>query len=94
MNDLLIKLLPYVAPAIRYADNPNRSHWQVHLLVYTLFVWIADIILAQLFFSPRSGEYTISSVITRTQYTSPDAKRLVDAIELVSPGHINKSTEG
>jgi len=91
---MLIKLLPYVAPAIKYADNPNRSYWHVHLLVYTLFVWIADIVLAHLFFSPQKGEWTISNVITRTQHTSVDAKCLVDAIELVSPGHINKSTEG
>jgi hypothetical protein len=94
MIGLLIKLLPYVAPAINYADDNNRSHWRVDLLVYTLFVWVADIILAQLFFAPQRGEWTISNVITRTQYTSVDAKRLVDAIELVSPGHIKKPTEG
>ena len=38
MNTLLIKLLPLVAPALRYADNPNRNPWRVDLLVYTLLV--------------------------------------------------------
>ena len=94
MNDFLIKLLPLVVPALKYSDNPNRNYFRIDLLLYTLFVGTVDVILAQLFFFPQKGEWTISNVISRTQHTSLDAKRLVDAIERVAPGHINKSTEG
>ena len=94
MIDLLLKLLPYIAPAIRYADNPNRSPWRVDLLAYTLFVWLADMALAHTlmvhkFGFPQRGEWTISDTLERLYPTGyPDAVRLAKAINFVSPGHI------
>jgi len=87
--DLLIKILPAVAPAIRYADDENRSYWKIHLLIYTILVWIADIILAHLFFSPRKGELTISDTLERTAHESVYHWMLAIEINLESPGHIN-----
>lgn len=91
---LLIKLLPYVAPAIRYADNPNRNHWRVDLLAYTLFVWVADMVLAHTlmvfaFGWPKRGEWTISHTLERL-YPAENyqAMLLAWAINHVSPGHI------
>jgi hypothetical protein len=94
MIDFLIKLLPYVAPAIRYADDPNRSYWRVHLLLYTFFVWAVDVVLAHTlmvreFGDPECGEWTISDTLERLYPTKhPQAVRLSLAIHAVSPGHI------
>lgn len=88
MIDFLIRLLPYIAPAIRYADDPKRSYWNVPLLVYTVFVWAADMLIAHLFFAPNRYEWTVSHVLERTYNTSPDLKRLALAINAVSPRHI------
>ena len=89
MIDLLIKLLPYIAPALRYADNPNRSYWRLDLLVFTLVVWIADMTIAHLFFSPQRNEWTISHTLERTvSYHWPQDKALARAINAISPRHI------
>ena len=88
MIDLLIKLLPYIAPALRYADNPNRNLWRLDLLVVTLLVWVLDMIVAHLFFAPQRNEWTISHTLERTAHLSLDSLRLALAIHAVSPGHI------
>jgi hypothetical protein len=85
---LLIKLLPLVAPALRYADNPNRSYWRVHLLVFTLVVWVLDVLLAHLFFSPQKGEWTISHTLERTAKSSLKHLALALEINRISPNHI------
>ena len=89
MIALLIKLLPYIAPALRYADDPARNYWRVDLLAYTVFVWVADMVLAQLFFSPRRGEWTISHTLERTALVSTPHKMLALEINRISPNHIN-----
>jgi len=94
MIDLLIKLLPLVAPAIRYADNPNRNPWRVDLLAYTLFVWVADMVLAHTAWAyyfgwPKRGEWTISHTLERLYLDENyEAMLLAWAINHVSPGHI------
>jgi hypothetical protein len=85
---LLIKLLPYIAPALRYADDPARSYWRVDLLVYTVFVWVVDMVLAALFFSPQRGEWTISHTLERTALVSTPHKMLALEINRISPNHI------
>lgn len=94
MIDFLIRLLPYVALVIRYADDPNRSYWKVWLLVYTVIVWLVDMALAhtlmvRTFGWPKRGEWTISDTLERLYPTKhPDAVRLTLAIKSVAPGHI------
>jgi hypothetical protein len=103
MIDFLIKLLPYVAPAIVFADNfywPwQAKNWKAlvawpFLVAYTLFVWIADMVMAHTlmvhkFGFPQRGEWTISHTLERLYPTGhPDAVRLAEAINFVSPGHI------
>jgi hypothetical protein len=88
MIALLIKLLPLIAPAIRYADDPNRPLWRVDLLLYTLIVWMTDMVLAHLFFVPRKGEWTISHTLERTAYESPSHLALAQAINHISSNHI------
>ena len=88
MIDLLIKLLPYIAPALRYADNPNRSYWRLDLLVFTLLVWIADMVVAHICFEPQKREWTISHVLEREAAVFPEAMRLAQAINAISPRHI------
>ena len=91
---LLLKLLPYIAPAIRYADNPQRNPWRVDLLAYTLFVWIADMAMAHTFMVrtfgwPKRGEWTISHTLERLyREENYEAMLLAWAINNVSPGHI------
>jgi hypothetical protein len=86
--NLLIKLLPYAAPALRYYDDPNRSYWRVHLLLFTLVVYALDVVVAHLFFAPKRGEWTVSHVLERTISTSPESLCLARAIDVISPGHI------
>lgn len=88
MIDFLIKLLPYIAPAIRYADDPARSYWRVHLLIFTVIVALLDAVVAHLFFKPTRYEWTVSHVLERTWRTSLELKRLALAINAISPGHI------
>ena len=91
MIDLLIKLLPYIAPAIRYADNPARSYWNVPLLIYTVIVAALDVIVAHLFFAPTKYEWTVSHVLERWIFDSEksaDAIRLATAINKISKDHI------
>lgn len=88
MIAFLILCLPLIAPALRYADNPNRSYWRVHLLVYTLFVWIVDMILAHLFFDTQKGEWTISNTLERTAPHSRQHWFFAIEINKISPGHI------
>lgn len=103
MIDFLIRLLPYIAPAIVFADNfywPwQAKKWKAFvawpfLVVYAFLVWIADIVLAHtamvnLFGRPRGKELTISDMLERLYPTGyPDAVRLARAINFVSPGHI------
>tara|TARA_R110000868_G_scaffold99334_1_gene273438 strand:- start:5062 stop:5361 length:300 start_codon:yes stop_codon:yes gene_type:complete len=99
MIDLLIKILPLVAPAIRYADNPNRNPWRVDLLAYTLFVWLADMVLAHTAWAyhmgfPKRGEVTISHTLERLYPKGDtDAVRLAKAINFVSPNHIKAAAK-
>lgn len=88
MIGFLLKCLPLVAPAIRYADNPNRSYWQVHLLVYAIIIWLLDMVLAHLFFSPKKGEWTISHCLERTALYSVRHYTLARKINEISPNHI------
>lgn len=67
MIDLLLTL---AGPAIRYADDPQRNYWRVHVLVYTLFVWIIDMVLAHTVWAwyfgwPERKEWTISHTLER-----------------------------
>ena len=86
--NFLFTILPYIAPAIRYADNPNRPLWRLDLLVFALFVWVVDMLLAHLFFSPQRGEWTVSHTLERTAITSEKHRALALAINLISPNHI------
>ena len=88
MIALLIKLLPLAAPALRYADNPNRPLWRLDLLLYTLLVWVIDMVLAHLFFSPQRNEWTISHTLERTALISLKHRTLALAINRISAGHI------
>ncbi|MCE2983406.1 MAG: hypothetical protein LW832_07555 [Parachlamydia sp.] len=103
MIDFLIRLLPYVGPAIVFADNfywPWQSkNWKAlvawpFLVVYTALVWVGDLILAHtaiadIFGKPQGNELTISDTLERVYPTGhPDAVRLAKAINFVSPGHI------
>lgn len=94
MIGLLIALLPLVAPAIRFADDPHRDYRRVHVVAYSFAVWLADMALAHtvmvLYFGfPQHGEHTISDTLERT-YRAGDARaiRLAKAINAESPGHI------
>jgi len=86
--ELLLKLLPLIAPALRYADDPHRSYWRVHLLLYALVVWVLDMVLAHLFFRPQRNEWTISHTLERTAITSEKHRALAMAINKISPRHI------
>ena len=88
MIGFLLKCLPLVAPTIRYADNPNRSYWQVHLLVYAIIIWLLDMVIAHLFFSPQKGEWTISHTLERTSSASLAHLTLALEINRISPNHI------
>lgn len=88
MIDFLIRCLPLVAPALRYADNPNRPLWRLDLLTYTLFIWLVDMVLAHLFFSPQKGEFTISHTLERTAPHSMRHWIFAEAINQISPKHI------
>lgn len=103
MIDFLIKLLPYVAPAIVFADNfywPwQAKNWKSlvawpFLVAYTLFVWIADMVMAHTlmvhkFGFPKRGEWTISHTLERLyREENYEAMLLAWAINNVSPGHI------
>lgn len=92
MIALLIRLLPYITPALRYADDPNRSYWRVHLLAYTVIVWVADMVLAALFFSPQRDEWTISHTLERTALVSTPHRMLALEINRISPNHIKSVT--
>ena len=103
MIDFLIKLLPYIAPAIVFADNFYWP-WQAKgwkalvawplLVVYTFIVYIGDVILAHTAWAchmgfPKRGEVTISHTLERLYPKGDaDAVRLAKAINHVSPGHI------
>lgn len=85
---LLIKLLPYVAPALRYYDNPNRPLWRLDLLIFTLVVYLLDVVIAHLFFAPKRGEWTVSHVLERTAKSSLKHLALALEINRISPNHI------
>ncbi len=89
MTDFLIRLLPYIAPAIHYADSPNRPLWRLDLALFTLIVWWLDVAVAHLFFKPNQYEWTVSHVLERTHKESLDALRLALAINSISPEHIS-----
>ena len=86
--NLLIKLMPYAAPALRYVDNPNRNYWRVDLLLFTLVVYALDVAIAHLFFAPKRGEWTISHVLERTAKSSLKHLALALEINRISPNHI------
>lgn len=86
--NFLMRCLPMVAPALIYADNPNRSLWRLDLLVYTIVVWLLDMALAHLFFSPQKNEWTISHTLERTALLLPEHREFAEAINRISPGHI------
>lgn len=88
MIDLLIKLLPLIAPALRYADNPNRSYLNLPLLCYTLLVFVLDVVLAHLFFAPKKNEWTVSHTLERTSMYSVKHYTLARRINEYSPNHI------
>jgi hypothetical protein len=97
MITLLIKLLPYIAPALRFADNQNRNYYKVHLLLYAVLVWVVDIVLAHsimvfVFGFPQGKELTISDTLERLSVTTSQKQQkallLGRAINQVSPGHI------
>ena len=93
MIDFIIRLLPYLAPAIRYADDPKRNPWRVDLLAYTIFVWVADMVLAHTAWAyymgfPRRGEWTISHTLERTALQSARHREFAEAINKISPKHI------
>ena len=103
MIGFLLWLLPYIAPAIIFADNfywpwqakgwTALAAWPL-LVAYTVLVWIADMALAHTvwayhFGMPHIGEVTISHTLERLYPTrQPDAVRLALAINSHSPGHI------
>jgi hypothetical protein len=86
--NLLIKLMPYAAPALRYVDNQNRPLWRVDLLLFTLVVYALDVAIAHLFFAPKRGEWTISHVLERTAKSSLKHLALALEINRISPNHI------
>ena len=88
MIDILTRCLPLVAPALRYADNPVRPLWRVDLLAYTIFVWLVDMVLAHIYFSPQKNEWTISHTLERTAPKSIKHWQFAEAINAISPGHI------
>ena len=97
MIDFLIRLLPYIAPAIRYADDQNRDWWRFDLLVFTLTIWFIDIVLAHTtmvpaFGWPKGKELTISDTLERLIFSKSieqvGALKLARAIDVISPGHI------
>ena len=88
MIDFLIRILPYIAPALRYADNPNRNYWRLDLLIFTVIVYVLDMIVAHLFFAPRQGERTVSHTLERTAYHSQKSFTLARKINDISPRHI------
>jgi hypothetical protein len=88
---MLIKLLPLVAPALRYADNPNRPLWRVDLALYTFVIWVVDMVIAHLFFAPKKNEWTISHTLERTAHVYPQHKALALAINRISHNHIKMS---
>lgn len=88
MIDLLMRLLPHIAPTIRYADNPQRNLWRIDLVVYTVIVYWCDRAIAKLYFDPQGNEKTISDTLERTIFTNPNSLRLAKAIDVVAPGHI------
>lgn len=94
MIDFIIRLLPYVAPAIRYADAKPCNYWKLHLVVYTAIIVALDVILAYTVWAyhmgfPKHGEWTISHTLERLYPTGhPDAVRLSKAINSVAPNHI------
>jgi hypothetical protein len=88
MISLLIRLLPLIGPALRYADNPQRSYWRLDLIVFTVFVWLCDMAIAHLYFNPLKTEWTVSQTLERTAPIFDNCKRLALAINAQSAGHI------
>lgn len=94
MIDLLLKL---ATPALLFADDPKRSYWHVHLVLYTVFVWAVDVVLAHTLWAyyfglPRAGELTISDTLERLCVSNHprgiQALALALRINSISPGHI------
>lgn len=91
-------ILWLATPALLYADNPNRSYWRVDLIVYTLLVWLLDMLVAHtawaMFFGmPKHNEMTISHTLERllTDKNHPRVYwllKLAYAINSISPKHI------
>lgn len=88
MIDLLIKLLPLIAPAIRYADNPGRPLWRLDLIIFTLVILVLDVLIAHLYFGTGRTEWTVSHVLERTVSYDWQHWKLAKAINKISPGHI------
>ena len=88
MTYFLIACLPAIAPALLWADNPNRPYWRLDLLVFAVLVWLLDILLAHMFFDPQKGEWTISHTLERTAPHSRKHWLLAMAINNISPNHI------
>ena len=88
MIDFLIRCLPLVAPALRYADNPNRPLWRLDLLVYAIVIWLLDMAIAHIFFDPEPTEWTISHTLERTAPHSLKHWSFAEEINRISPGHI------
>jgi hypothetical protein len=86
--NLILKL---ATPALRFADKPN--YWNVPLLVYTIFVWLVDMLLAHtvwayFFGFPHKGEWTISHTLERLVKTDLWCALFACEINAIAPGHI------
>jgi hypothetical protein len=90
-------LLRLAAPALRFADNPNRNYRRVHLVLYTLIVALLDVLLAHtvwawFFGFPQKGEWTISHTLERLIKTDAVDRLWLFGfafrINEISPGHI------
>lgn len=89
----LYRILPYIGPAIRYADNPNRNPWRIDLALFAIFVWLCDIVVARLWFNPQGYERTVSDTLERLAVDKEHPHWwahycLAYYINVQSPGHI------
>jgi hypothetical protein len=102
MIEFITKLLPYIAPAIYFADNPKRNYWRIDLIIYSLIVYALDILFAHTVWAyyfgwPKRGEWTISHTLERLCRTGSHPKislfiALARGINRISYGHIKAIT--
>ena len=92
MSNFILKV---ATPALLYADNPNRNPWRIDLLVYSLFIWLCDIVAAHTVWAylhgfPQKGEWTISHTLERLCVNpgKDSVIKFAKEINSISPGHI------